>query len=321
MSRTSLFVVAFVAVAGAAVWFVSRQEPPAADDALAQRSQAKTETSSPPAPEVGRSMDPGAAAPPSVSSPPAIRVLPPDPMAANFAATDDLLAFVEGIHESAESGDGASAYYMFRALDRCQNEYGRRFGGGRRERPLDEVLADPDVVSQFGEADLRRIHAQCQRLRESDPARFGAIDDWLADAANAGYARAQAEWALWLLNTPEGAQDVLTRQLARELAQKALASRDPAVFVPVSAVIRGLSANDPNRDASWFVAACQRGFDCSPGSEMTRMVCRFDTNCQPYESGLDLLRRHSGNEFDAIERGAREINAAIDAGRFEELGL
>ncbi len=321
MSRTSLLVVGLVAVAGAAVLFATRQEPAAVDD-VAGRGNADAQSTTMPAStrDDATTSRPG---PSSAATPPttAIRLRPPDPMAANFTATDDLLAFVEGIHESARSGDGASAYYMFRALDRCQTEFGMRFGGGRRERPLDEVLADESVVSQFGDADLRRIHGQCQRLRESDPARFGAPDEWLAKAADAGYPRAQAEWALRLVNGATGASDGEVLEQAREMARAALASKDPAVFVPVSSVIRGLSEQDANRDASWFVAACQRGFDCSPGSEMTRIVCRFDTNCQPYESSLDLLRRHSGGEFETIERGARAINAAIDAGRFEELGL
>lgn len=240
-------------------------------------------------------------------------------MAANFAATDDLLAFIEGLHEVAQTGDGVAAYYLYRALDRCQTEYGARFGSGRHERMLDDVLADESIVRQFGEADLRRIHGQCQRLRESGPSRFGPLDDLLLKAADAGNARAQAEWALYLVNA--GTQDVEALERARELARSALESKDPAVYVPVSLVISGLSERDMNRDASWFVAACQRGFDCSPGSEMTQIICRFDPNCQPYESSLDLLRRHAGADFEAIERGAREINAAIDAGRYEEVGL
>ncbi len=319
MSRTRLLVVALVAVAGAAVLFATRREPPAADDVAALRNT-DAQSTTVPAP-TRDDATPFQAAPAATPPGTSIRLRPPDPMAANFAATDDLLAFVEGIHESARSGDGASAYYMFRALDRCQSEYGLRFGGSRRERPLDEVLADESVVSQFGDADLRRIHGQCQRLRETDPARFGALDEWLVKAANAGYPRAQAEWALRLVNGAAGSPDGDALERAREMARAALASKDPAVFVPVSSVIRGLSEQDANRDASWFVAACQRGFDCSPGSEMTRIVCRFDANCQPYESSLDLLRRHSGGEFETIERGARAINAAIEAGRFEELGL
>jgi hypothetical protein len=321
MTRTSLLIIAgLAAIAGASVFFVTREASPTMESPLTRPSHTERVAAPPTATSMEGFAQPAADSPANTTAT-AIRVSPPDPMAVNFAATDDLLAFVEGIHPTAQAGDGAAAYYMFRALDRCQTEYGLRFGGGRRERPFDEVLADQSVLSQFGEADLRRIHGQCQRLRESDPARFGPMDDWLLKAADAGYARAQAEWALRLVNGSAGTQDGEALEKARELARAALESKDPAVFVPVSSVIRGLTESDADRDASWFVAACQRGFDCGPGSEMTRIVCRFDTNCQPYESSLDLLRRHSGNDFDAIERGAREINAAIDARRFDELGL
>ncbi len=242
-------------------------------------------------------------------------------MAVTFAATDDLLAFVEGIQGVAERGDGAAGYYMFRALDRCLTEFERRFGGGRRERPLDEVLADESVLRLFDEADLLRIHGQCQRLRESDPARLGQKDDWLLKSAVAGYPRGQAEWALWLVNGGSSLPEGEALEQAREFARAALSSNDPAVFPAVSAVISGLSERDASRESSWFVAACQRGFDCGPGSEMTRIICRLDPNCQPDASSLDQLRRSAGRDFEAIERGAREINAAIDARQFDELGL
>ena len=33
---------------------------------------------------------------------------------------------------------------------------------------------------------------------------------------------------------------------------------------------------------------------------------------------LDVIRRAAGNDFDEIERGARELNEKIDAGTFDE---
>jgi hypothetical protein len=39
---------------------------------------------------------------------------------------------------------------------------------------------------------------------------------------------------------------------------------------------------------------------------------------QPYETPLDILRRDAGNDFDEVERGARELNEKIDAGTLEE---
>jgi hypothetical protein len=245
-------------------------------------------------------------------------------MAATFEATDDLLAFVEGVQDSAQGGDGRAAYYLSHALERCETEYGKRFGSGRRERSLDEVMADESIVRQFGEADLRRIHGQCQRLRESDITRFGAADDWLLKAADGGYPRAQVEAALWFVMTGGSAPDSDWSGQAREFARAAVRSKDPEVFLTVSHVIEGLNPAEASRlpsDASWYMAACLRGLDCGPDTEITRILCRADPTCHPDESALDLIRRLEGERFEAVERGAREINDAIDAGRLDELGL
>lgn len=252
-----------------------------------------------------------------------IRARPADPLALNFAATDDLLAFIEGIQAAAQDGDGVAAYYLYRALDRCQTEYAKRFGSGRRELPLDEVLTDESIVRQFGVEDLRRVHGQCERLRESDITRFGAADDWLMKGADAGYPRAQAELAAWYLQSDGPTPQTDSSGAARELARAALSSKDPEAFIPVSGVIEALNEEGPNveRRLSWYVAACMRGLDCGPRSESTRVLCRADPRCQPHESALDLIRREAGERFEAIERAAREINDAVDAGRLDELGL
>ena len=50
-------------------------------------------------------------------------------------------------------------------------------------------------------------------------------------------------------------------------------------------------------------------------------MCRFDLNCQPYEDGVDLMKRMSGVDFLEIERRAKELNARIDAEAWEEIGF
>ncbi len=49
--------------------------------------------------------------------------------------------------------------------------------------------------------------------------------------------------------------------------------------------------------------------------------CLWDWNCQPYETLPDVIQRAAGSSFPAIEVRAREINALIDAGKWEELGF
>jgi len=49
--------------------------------------------------------------------------------------------------------------------------------------------------------------------------------------------------------------------------------------------------------------------------------CYGDTNCQPYETAIDLIRRATGNDFLEVEARARWINEKIDAGDWEAMGF
>jgi hypothetical protein len=63
------------------------------------------------------------------------------------------------------------------------------------------------------------------------------------------------------------------------------------------------------------------GIDCGSDSEVFRVLCSMDPACQPFETFLDPMRRQLGSHFDEVDRRATDLNARIDAGRFDELGL
>jgi hypothetical protein len=63
----------------------------------------------------------------------------------------------------------------------------------------------------------------------------------------------------------------------------------------------------------WRMAACQRGYDCSSNNEWLVWACRYDRNCQPYETMVDYIHRHRSEDFDEIEQKARDLNAKLDA--------
>jgi hypothetical protein len=89
----------------------------------------------------------------------------------------------------------------------------------------------------------------------------------------------------------------------------------------LSKLFVGDAAQAAELDWVWRLAACQRGFDCSQTAEWYRVMCRSDPNCQPYETGVDFIRRLRADDFAEIERRAADLNAKIDAGRFDELGI
>ena len=53
-------------------------------------------------------------------------------------------------------------------------------------------------------------------------------------------------------------------------------------------------------------------------AEWRRLFCNIDTQCQPFETPVDVIRRQAGNDYDAVERRARELNEKLDAGTLEE---
>lgn len=108
------------------------------------------------------------------------------------------------------------------------------------------------------------------------------------------------------------------------LALDALRDGDPEVVMQAGSMVFFLGMQDDAALAerarrSWILAVCLRGADGGPQAEWVRTWCRGDLACQPFETGPDLIRRHAGPHYEELERRAREINAIIDAGKWDEL--
>ncbi len=214
------------------------------------------------------------------------------------ANATDMLPVVKSLFQRAQSGDGAAQYWLAKALAHC---------GDRNTRT-----------------------PECQALHAS-PENFGNASDWIALSAGAGYPLGQVEQAAAQITTARVNRDPdADARLAesKKLAVTALRSGDPEVIMQASRVTFLLNnpTVDNYQDASsaaqpWRIAACMRGADCSPQSDWVRDFCRDAGNCQPGESGLDLLRRSLGSRYDEVERQARDINAKIDAGDWKSLNL
>ena len=53
-------------------------------------------------------------------------------------------------------------------------------------------------------------------------------------------------------------------------------------------------------------------------TEWKRLLCEVDSQCHRDDTVMDIIRRGVGNDFDEIERRARELNEKIDAGTVDE---
>jgi hypothetical protein len=176
----------------------------------------------------------------------------------------------------------------------------------------------------FTPDDVRDIQSRCQRLRSSTNSQFGASRAWMDAAAAARYPPAQASEArnrvLLSRSADSPEEKAVARDDARRIAFDALRTRDPQVMAQlgdVAALLADSPAESGRQQWVWPLAACMRESDCASMREYMRLYCNIDTQCQPFETPMDVIRRKAGNDYDEVERRAREINDRLDAGTLE----
>src|SRR5690349_23816567 len=241
----------------------------------------------------------------------------------------DYWDLAESLYVNARQGDAAAQYWLARALAYCESLYDWYFivhldDGAVRHRTLDEAQQLTATRPVFTADDIRDIQKRCHRLRSADAPPFGNSREWLEAATASNYPLAQASAALGqALQGHQADADAArgARDEARRLALEALRSRDPDVMVQMGDVAANL-ARDPaearRQQWVWPLAACLRQRDCESMAEWRRLFCHIDTQCQPFETAVDVIRRQAGNDYDAVERRARELNEKLDAGTLEE---
>ena len=252
---------------------------------------------------------------------------PPPDYAAQLRAASDYLDYVHSLLGAARAGDHAAQFYIFRAFEKCDAEFRLYFGTRLTRVPLDDALKwAANKGWPFDPEEVRRVHGRCFGLLDSGVKEFGDRNEWLRLASDGGYPLAQVFFVRHQAMDARkaGADDPAAREARRLTLAEALRSRDPEVIFEIgSSLFVTLASNDERAwdETEWVLAACFRGLDCSPQSEVARRLCLFDRACQPYESVVDIVRRGNPTEFPAMEEHARSINGKIDEGDWAALGF
>ncbi|HEU5135595.1 MAG TPA: hypothetical protein VFU13_10670 [Steroidobacteraceae bacterium] len=246
--------------------------------------------------------------------------------AAQLRAAPDYLEFARSLLGAAHGGDPAAQFYIFRALQYCKDEYLTHVDRGNAGQSLEDALKWAATNWPYDPEFVRLIYNRCHTLIETGAKDIGERREWLQRASDGGYPLAQILVARqqWLERAGTADDDAARYEESRRLASMAIRSRDPAVIWEIAdSIFKGVEVAGEFGDdvLAWFLAACQRGFDCSPKSDAVRAFCHYDRNCQPYESLADILRRTGGGDFPGNEARARQINEKIDAGDWEALGF
>lgn len=253
-----------------------------------------------------------------------------------FAKSHDYLEFANSVHRRAKDGDPDAQYYLGEALRYCavgyRSYFNTRDGGRGKFRSLAEaVQRASERQPELSADEAREIYTRCHSLQEIGAGKFGTVMKWRDASAAAGQPLAQMDLAMdQLLQSgimfsgddvdvaSLAARQKKLRDSSLELARKALRSKDPEVVWKMGDLQAALATSQEEamrQQWLWRVAACQRGYDCGRTAAWYRFQCRFDTLCRSGESGLDLIRRATQSQFDAISQQAIQLNADVDAGR------
>lgn len=243
---------------------------------------------------------------------------------ARYRHSQDLLAFLESLAPAAADGDVEALYYLAVASRRCTREYSTLFGPPGKEKSLEAAL-ETEYWTKYYEQTARRVHAQCARFKAVADNPFTEWQDLLEAAAEAGSGPAKAMLVFELQQGMIRMHDLREREQQktsiRTLAKEAIRTKAPEVLYQLAFVetITGISGTPADVGSIWMLAACQRGLACGSDTEQFQFFCRWDPECQPQETMVDLFRRREGSHFGEIQQRANELNEQLDTDRFDEI--
>jgi len=269
------------------------------------------------------------AAEPSASGAAKSSVAPPaeKSLRDRFREAKDYARFVAEIAPLASTGNPEAEYLMAKSLKWCAQISRLYFVKPNSEvRTLEEVqaiaAARPVGLSQ---EEIVMIYTRCRGFLE-DPEMLKTSltwNQWLDKAVDAGYPAAIAQQALLSesqllleshssLSHPDRGPDAEAQ--ARDLALSAVQSGDPDAIFSMSDWVRtGTRTEEETATliSAWKILACQKGYDCGPGSDWMLSACSWNPQCANGRTYTDVLQRQLGSQYDEAVRLANSISQAI----------
>jgi hypothetical protein len=227
-----------------------------------------------------------------------------------YLATDGFFAFVAGAAPAAIGGDARAQYLISRALLKCQVQ----------------LVVENELPYAYALRNARRL---CERFHTAHP--LDAFDlpveaksftYWRDEALANGDALAAVADASRLFGLYEAERDPATKEQLRRQAlagiRVAVDSRDPEAIMTISSFVqRPPTAREPWMSASWLVAACELGLDCSKPPPALARECATSQVCVGIYTVADLIQA-VGYPADVYAAG-QDIAYKIKIGDWEGL--
>jgi len=255
-----------------------------------------------------------------------------------FPAQQDYWVYAQQLLPRAKAGDADAQFYLGKILSFCVSANRGFFEHLRQKITLDEAL-QLAAERYFSQEQVQTFYTRCHGFQTADLSSWGTEREWFNKATDAGQPAASASIAadiLWreYLETfqkagghPELGPPVRPGADPNALVLTAAKSLDPeALYMigKVKALQRQMAdSNDETEEYAWMLVGCQRGFPCNGNFDWIMTGC---PNCNPdnpnpENSLMADFTNQGGNNWGAVQQRAQQINAGLEAGRWDELGL
>jgi hypothetical protein len=259
------------------------------------------------------------------------------PIKQQHASAVDYFRFAQSLLPLATAGDPDAQYYLYRTLERCDQENKLYFQRRGQKLALDQAIQYA-AQRQLPVDTVQSVYDRCHQFQENDSTGLGSATEWLRKATDSAQPLAQATTASQIL--VQEAQQRLARaggvpnpspqtQIGnpadpQELFRQAVKSKDPEVIFAIGDAQNLLSP--PNTDTTatryaWWLVACERGLDCSGTSDWVRNMCAGVPQCLSASSASDLVRVLAGDKWPEVQSQAQEIESKINSGNWGDLHL
>jgi hypothetical protein len=261
----------------------------------------------------------------------------PDDFRTLFQQSTNYWKLAQKILSAANSGNADAQVYLSKTLTYCSelNKFYFQHRGTRLS--LDEGLqyaAKRNLPYDIAQ----KVYERCHDFNDNDTASLGDPAEWLARATSARQPLAQALTASAILMqnsteqlkkasgvaNPDNAHFVAGDADPFALLRDAVRSRDPEVLFNIGeaqALRHSANADGNTVRYAWWLVACERGFDCSANADWVKTSCGGTNECASAQDPTDLVRNLAGENWPAVQRLAADLNAKMEGGQWDELGI
>lgn len=257
---------------------------------------------------------------------------------AQFLSQSSMWDYYQAHLSAAEAGDAEAQLAVWKAGDYCRTKLRFYFTKAGRQLSFEEGV-QYSMNRGYDYALFEHMYEQCREFSAHPEALDEANEiRRLNAAASAGQPVAQALLATKIfrddlvkqnekssgINLGSGALKLDRSKSALELIKDAVkGGGDAEVFFVVFEllpVVAPKAGQDDVERFAWLQLACERGYGCDSQAEWVQVSC-YVAECKSLTAKDEIVRVLAGDAYPIVQQRARELESAMAAGHWDDLGL